>query len=464
MFFEVCELFSMRKNLIFDKPETTFVILALVFGLTFTFTNPPLKTADEPSHFYKSFDISQGHLIPKNQLSKLPTNFFHLQNFPQNETTNFSKLQHYFSQPLNLNKTIGLNISNIAIYPPLPYLASGSMIFLGSLFNSSPILLMYLGRLVNLLIYIIIVYFAIKIIPIHKYVLLLVALMPMTLYEASSLSADSLNLALSFLTISFFLHLAMVKNKIHTKDILISLLLIFALVFSKQAYAIMALLFLMIPKEKFKNNIKKIALFLIITLPSLISMIIWNLLFKGLYASQRSGLVSSDYNIHFILSNPLNFPTILTNTLVYTFPGYITTFVGIFRGNIYSLPLHLIYLYCMVLIVVSLLDNSKYKLSFKQKIIPLFIFSVVSVSAFLFEFITYTSIGSNIIEGIQGRYFIPVVPLLLLLSYNDKLSNYLSTKLNSGLMKKKLTKHLFIYLFIITYLTVSSYIIYSPTL
>lgn len=457
MFFEVCDLFSMRKNFIFDKPEIAFVILALVFGLIFVFTNLPLKTVDESSHFYKSFDISQGHLIPKSQYTQIPKSFFHLQNFSHNETTNLSKLQYYFSQPLIINDTVEWNISNIAIYPPLPYLASGFIIFLGSLFNFSPLLLMYLGRLVNLLVYITIVYFAIKIIPVHKYVLLLIALMPMTLYEGSSLSADSLNLAQSFLTISFFLHLTLVKDKIHSKDILTSLILVFALIFSKQAYAIMALLFLMIPKEKFKNNIKKLASFLIISLPSLISIIIWNSLFKSTYSSFSPDLISPDYNIQFIISNSLNFPTILINTLICTFPGYITTFVGIFRENMHYLHLYLIYLYCVVLVIVSLLDNSKYRLSFKQKIIPLLIFSLVSLSIFLFEFITYTPIGCNFIAGVQGRYFTPVVPLLLLFFYNTELFNYLSTKLNSGLLMKK--SLMILYLFIIIYLTISSFVI-----
>ncbi|MDR2624175.1 MAG: DUF2142 domain-containing protein [Methanobrevibacter sp.] len=452
----------MKGNLI-DRPECVFLVLALIFGLIFVFINPPFGVVDEGSHFYKAFDISRGNLIPKDIIIQIPISIRNLDNFSDSEITNFTKLYFYSLQPLNVNETYAVNISNIAIYPPLPYLASGFIIFLGDLFNFSPLSLMYFGRLVNLLIYIIIVYFGIKVTPIHKYVLLLVALMPTTLYQASSLSADSLNLALSFLTISFFLHLALVKDKIHNKDILISLILIFTLIFSKQAYALLAFLFFIIPKEKFKE-ISRLTSFLIVSLPSLISLIFWNLTFKSKYSSHIGELVSSDYNIHFILSNPLNFPTILINTLIKTFPSYITTFVGIFRWSVYYLPLYLIYSYCIILVIASFLDNSKYELSFREKIIPLFIFSVTSLSVFLFEFITYTPIDCihryKIIAGVQGRYFIPIVPLFLLIFYNSKLSNYISTKIKSHINMYKNILQCLCIIFIILYLVVSSYIIY----
>ncbi|MDR2545569.1 MAG: DUF2142 domain-containing protein [Methanobrevibacter sp.] len=101
----------------------------------------------------------------------------------------------------------------------LPYLGVAFVIKIGGLFNCSPLFLLYFGRFVNLLIYIVLVYFGIKVVPIGKYMFLLLALMPMSLYLSSSVSADSLNLALSFFTICLFLNLAFKDDKIHKKDI-----------------------------------------------------------------------------------------------------------------------------------------------------------------------------------------------------------------------------------------------------
>lgn len=35
------------------KPQNVFVILALIYGLSFLFINPPLQVIDEASHFDK---------------------------------------------------------------------------------------------------------------------------------------------------------------------------------------------------------------------------------------------------------------------------------------------------------------------------------------------------------------------------------------------------------------------------
>jgi uncharacterized membrane protein len=37
--------------------------------------------------------------------------------------------------------------------------------------------------------------------------------------------------------------------------------------------------------------------------------------------------------------------------------------------------------------------------------------SIVSIE--LSEYISWTAVGANVIEGVQGRYFIPIAPLLL---------------------------------------------------
>jgi len=40
---------------------------------------------------------------------------------------------------------------------------------------------------------------------------------------------------------------------------------------------------------------------------------------------------------------------------------------------------------------------------------------------FAVEYIAWTSVGQNTIEGVQGRYFIPVASLFFLLFYNKKI-------------------------------------------
>jgi len=159
------------------------------------------------------------------------------------------------------------------------------MIFLGKLVNCSPIVLIYLGRLANLLMYIFIIFWAIKITPIQKWVFLLLALMPMTLYLAASLSADCFTIAISILTIAMFFKLAFDPGKTHVnnRDICILIALAILMALTKQIYLLLMFLFFIIPPDKFKNRRRMFLNFMLILVPTILIAVLWGLLVSGLY-------------------------------------------------------------------------------------------------------------------------------------------------------------------------------------
>src|SRR5580658_1680542 len=42
-----------------------FVALSLTFGLGMMIVTPPFETPDEPHHFMRAYQISEGHLLPR---------------------------------------------------------------------------------------------------------------------------------------------------------------------------------------------------------------------------------------------------------------------------------------------------------------------------------------------------------------------------------------------------------------
>ncbi|MCE7699887.1 MAG: DUF2142 domain-containing protein, partial [Methanobacterium paludis] len=259
------------------KPQTAFIIIGLVYGLCFLMVTPPFQVPDEPAHFYKAFYLSDGHLIPEKvditegfylpqSVVNLTNSYHDLISDPAKNKQKKGLVNNFLNMPLENDNKVTVNISNVAAYPPAPYLASAAVINIGKLFNVSPLLLMYLCRLINLLIWILLIYMAIKLTPIHKWVFLLLSLMPMTLYQAASVSADSLTIALSFLVIAMFLKFSFDKHKmiIDLKDSVIILVLILVLALSKSGYFILLLLFFMIPESKFKSRKTKNLMFITI--------------------------------------------------------------------------------------------------------------------------------------------------------------------------------------------------------
>lgn len=436
---------------------------------------PPFQVNDEPAHYYKAYVVSEGQLLPQKtggvpgfyvpeSLNKTVSTYYFMvykYGVKQNSSTYASTL----NLPLNPDNRVYVEKEMYTlVYPPLPYIASGLVMALASLLGASPLILMYLGRIINLLVWVLMVYFAIKITPVHKWVFLLLALMPMTLFEAASLSADSFNLGLSFLTIAFFFKLAFEeeKTKVENRDLLILLALLAMLSLSKVGYAILLLLFFLIPSYKFANNKRMISqFFLVLTLPVVCIAGIWNYLFKDLYISMPPAWATASIpgQIAFISSNPLNFLQIISHTLMEK-QGFLVSFVGIFGWNEVPLPDLVVYIYLIALILVAVVDRAPLiKINPKQRSLAFITFFAMFFLVIIYEYVSFTPVGLDVIWGVQGRYFIPVAPLLFLLFYpNRDHINLWSYRINFKLYKNS---NLMIILFSIIILGVSLFIIFK---
>lgn len=421
------------------QPQNIFLVIALIYGTAFLLIIPPFMISDEHFHFYKTYHVSEGNIIPQKNSYYFPESiditmqtFFPI-NYHYNNKSTINNVLAFLNLPLNPDKKIYSDISNIAIYPPIPYLANSIMMSILKLFNLSPLLMLYLGRAINLLIWAFLIYFAIKITPLHKWVLLMLALMPMTINQGASLSADSLTIGLSFLTIAFFFKYAFSNKIINTKDIALMFILVFTLALSKQGYVPLLLLIFMIPLAKFKNDRSRILTFTSIGLVTLLFTGLWDFIFKDSYVAIVNPAISASKQILFILSNPLQFGSILINTIILKFQFYLTSFVGIFGWLQIPLPEIMVYIYLAALVIVSLLDKNKLMVNKGQKLISLLTFLMISFLVFLFEYTTWTPVGAGLIEGVMGRYFIPASPLFFLLFYNTKspikISNNIDLKL-----------------------------------
>ena len=132
--------------------------------------------------------------------------------------------------------------------------------------------------------------------------------------------------------------------------------------------------------------------------------------------------ISPSQQISYILSVPLNFITVLFNSIIVNFHYYLVTFVGFFGwvdvGLDTPLPDVVVFAYLLVLILAAIFDENGYKIKIHQKVISLFIVLIMSFAIFVIEYLLWTPVGSNIIDGVLGRYFIPFTPLLLLLLLN----------------------------------------------
>lgn len=464
---------SMVSKLRDIKPQNAFLIIGLIYGICFLLVTPAFQVPDEYEHFYRALYVSDGHIVPEKIGNQ--SGVYVSQNV---QITSERVLEEWYSFIENKNDKLNLSsllylpfkskymvfedISRIAVvtYSPVPYLVSAFAITLGKIFNLAPLVLMYLGRLANLLAWLILTYYAIKITPVHKWVFFMIALTPITLFEAVSLSADSFMIGLSFLIIAIFLKFSFDNNKmrINIKDIYILFVLLLLLALSKQVYFILLFLIFIIPLNKFENskNMLLITLFLFFSIGVVTAT--WSFLVKDFYVPIVPQ-ISISAQILYILADPLRFPYVLLNTFIQLGPSYQVLFVGNFILDI-PLPLWWVGVYVLTIIPVAILDKNTIFITLNQKLTSIAIFSLISIFICAFVYVSWTPVGQNIIDGVQGRYFIPILPLLFLLFYNvnyfKKFENRIILYIQNNL-NMVITSYLAIYLSITVLIFIIDY-------
>ena len=431
------------------NPQYVFIVLGLIYGIAFLVLIPPFQVPDEYEHYYKSWDISNGHIIPEKignkagvtvpESVKIMTDNVY-QKWKYYILNNQSMdMEFLLNLPLKSSTNTFVDISKYAVvtYSPLPYLASALSIALGKLFDLSPLILLYLGRFGNLLLWLLIIFLAIKITPVFKWGFLVIALMPMTLFQAASLSADGIAISLSFLSIALFLKLALDDNikKITRKHILIIISIGLLLGLAKMPYIMLILLFFLIPSKKFESMTKMFHIFGLTFLLGVLVIALWNFMVNGLYMPLDPGISLQD-QLLYILHYPVDF----IQTLLNTSSQYAGELPFIVVGNwAYAnspIPSLIYYMYFFIILLVAAFDKGSFKISLKQRYIILGLFLLIAGTIFVLEYLTWTYTGAPVIHGIQGRYLIPILPLLFLTLYekSERTKNMLLVELTLSLL------------------------------
>jgi uncharacterized membrane protein len=435
------------------KVEYGYLAMALFFSSIFAVITPPFSVPDEGTHFKLSYNISEFGMFDKNRtypasIAKLDTSFQYLQFYAGNKITKDEILQKF---------TIKTNPQErypvIATDYTLPYLPQAIGIFTGKLFSSGLFLPFYLGRFFNLILCSLLLFFALKIIPDpFKLVMLLLALMPKTVFLFGSLSYDSLTISLSFFAIAVFLYYACTCERLlNWKDLVLMGFLALLLLLIKPPYFLIAALFFVIPPNKFGKLYKFIMIGLgVVILAASVLVIIpkANNYLKSIESVQptdpseftASGqpvmdsaklnrpLFRPDEQVKNILKDvPAYFDLIYKSGFDYYREYLLKSFVGVLGYIDVELPDFVTYSYLILLLLTALMISRK---NVRVNIPSKLLYAVLLVLAFVVietaMYIYATRPGRDRVFGVQGRYFIPMAPLLFMILYNRWIGPFLN--------------------------------------
>jgi uncharacterized membrane protein len=195
---------------------------------------------------------------------------------------------------------------------------------------------------------------------------------------------------------------------------LLSLALLLVLVaLSKQAYLGLTLLFFMIPGKKFSSPARRwLLVLLMIGLPLAISAA-WTYSLRGLYVPALS-FVDPRAQFHWILGHPWSYASVVGKAL-YRLDDY-SFMIGVFGWLGPHLPQWIRDTYWAAMGLAAVLDGGKpLTLSVRARAIAFGTYVLTAAVMATLVYLSWEQVGIKSIGGIQPRYFLPIVPLLLLL-------------------------------------------------
>lgn len=393
----------------------------MIAGIFLCVLNPILDTPDDHAHICRAELTSRGILFItgntedyniSNSLGSIIKDNFSPFNYSNvyNEKMDFNYDSSYPNYA-NTNLFIGYIPQALAILTAK---------LLGKIFGLNAIFIVIFGRLFNLAFYASIVRVAIRKASIFKVPLSIVAMSPMALFIAASFNPDATTYALVFLLIGYILQLYK-KENIEIKDIVIYSILCVLIGLVKLPYCIIGGLIVFLPKSKFKDKKTYYKSFLFVVAIAIVC-VGWGCFaiisssaespFKQYYIDNN---IDTAKQIKSILDSPARFVGDFSVGLVTNLKEYIEQ-LGTFGWLSYSENPAILMLYPIFIGSMIIFYPNEEIITKKTKYgISIISFGIYAITCFIL-FLTWTPVGSAGISGVQGRYFVPLIGLLMLLS------------------------------------------------
>ncbi len=471
IFYYILIKFKKKDKAPSDKLPKVYFIVSVIVGSIFSVLFPLYQIPDEMTHINMMYSEMNMDVDFYSETNNFGDTLRIMHNYHEKVD-----IEEYFdfSQKLSIKESYGFpKISLVRHFPQF------IGIFIGEILKLPIIISITLAEFLAVTFYSFVCSKALKKMPIKKELMMAIMLLPICIQQMGSFSYDAVLLPICFYFISYIFYLKFDKEKIVLKDFIILLTLLVIIALIKIPYILLGMLVFMLPFLKIdidfhifkidynflKKNRKKIFLVLIPVI--IIACILGIKLLREI--SYGRILIAA------ILEPVYSAKIILNSINLYGF-GYIKELTGDFgwldtpTSNIYT-----IFIVASIFIICFLnfkKSNNKQIVSknpfTKKEIIFMYVLGIIMILLIILSmfqwtaYVTgYTDVSKYNIEelrnlfrtlkfigGVQGRYFLPIIPVLLIPIYNKKVTKWLS-KFNISLFLTLYYLVVFIYMAII---------------
>lgn len=433
------------------KYEILFTLMAIAFGLTFWLIITPMSVPDETIHYEYSLQLSnymmgkENHLIIDEEYLNYGAMAGH-----QNISAAYERFIKKINRPLSLDeKDVELRFDIDNSYK-ICFVPQALGITVARLLKWNMLRTFYLGRLFNLIFFVVCVYIGIRKTPVHKVLFGILATLPIFMQQAASFSYDCYINGLTFVIISCLMKWMYQSEPIDKKEFVFVFIVNMLIAPIKVVYGLFSFLYWFVPWERFGSKKNKFIGIMIVTAPAMYELTrllfpliyrIFRKIFERLFLNRVAAETISSgripeflegdiYTFADVTDHPLEALKLVIRTIRYSIKTWFyASFGRALSGNTLILPTYLVHILLALLVLASLRkEEFNGTVLFKIIIFILCIFAgLMMVGGML---ISWTEVdqeiiedfGGPIIQGIQGRYFSPFLPYLFTILNNKKFS------------------------------------------
>ncbi len=432
------------------KAHTVFALSALALGFVFCFLTPELCVPDEAVHYSGSYSMVNdafGTERAQDAYSLYMRSCDVIETGEQNRPVRNNDVWAYkrLSERLWDSGISGECDTLVTLNSAVPaanvmYLPSALGIGLSRVIGLGGGMTMIFGRLFNLIVYVVLAALAIKYIPFGKNVMFVVGMFPMCLQLASSFSPDAPLIGMCFLFTALCLKAAYSKDKPSVRLLVALAVLAAGICVGKSLYVVLvALAVILLPKYVKDRKKALLILLAVLVLGALAGALLLgdNIRMILTYQTDASAMTEQElaqtigengessmlFMPSFVLAHPAATLGMLAATAQTNLPLYLQEIIGGRLGEPILVNIEINWIYIIILLIAALaatLRTRSDELRFDGFKRGWGVFVALGVfAAVVFVCMTWTPINYGSLYGLQGRYLLPAVPLLLLSASSD---------------------------------------------
>lgn len=415
------------------NPVVLFAILSAVVGTLLIAVTPPLRGPDETAHFVRAYGLSQGIIIPDERDSAgrkgifMPGNLY--LGFRYFESVRVSEKEPGFGYEQAFAKYSGgaraaVEGQSVAAafvpyegsegYSPVAYLPQAAAALAARLAGLDFLPTLYLMRLAGLAAMTAVVAFAIALAGPLGWAFMAIALLPAAIYGRAVINADGAAVAFAMVAAALYLRAVRDINPLRR-----GLWLCLCVLSKPPNLAFVALEILRRPLPELRRNWLAAAL---VVVPPVLLTVLWTLASSADVAAWRLVELHGErleefdpaWKLAFMLNNPSHLPMSFLGLLQSIDAGEFWRQVIGVLGLFDTVLAYWVYPVVSVLLLATFfvrLDADRperYRLA--RAALASALLYVLAV--LLIFYLIWTPVHDTAIRGVQGRYFVPILPLL----------------------------------------------------